>query len=62
MAGLHEYFHWCEDMGLEPVLAVYSGYSLDGTSITGDALIPFVQDALDELEVRHLSYGVTSWT
>ncbi|GME32572.1 Alpha-N-arabinofuranosidase A [Neofusicoccum parvum] len=48
--GLHEYFHWCEDMGLEPVLAVYSGYSLDGTSITGDALIPFVQDALDELE------------
>lgn len=27
--GLHEYFDWIEDMDLEPILGVYSGYSLD---------------------------------
>lgn len=49
--GLHEYLYWCEDMGLEPVLAIYAGYSLDGTAITGDALQPYVQEVLNELEV-----------
>lgn len=49
--GLHEYFDWCEDMGLEAFVDIYSGYSLDGTSITGSALDPYVDDALDELEV-----------
>lgn len=49
--GLHEYMYWCEDMGLEAVLAVYAGYSLDGTAITGDALDPYVQEVLNELEV-----------
>ncbi|KAB2575242.1 Alpha-N-arabinofuranosidase A [Lasiodiplodia theobromae] len=48
--GLHEYLYWCEDMGLEPVLAIYAGYSLDGTAITGDALQPYVQEVLNELE------------
>ncbi|KAJ3347640.1 hypothetical protein HDU83_001906 [Entophlyctis luteolus] len=48
--GLMEYLQWCEDMKLEPVLAVWAGFSLGGTSVTGDALTPFVQDTLDELE------------
>ncbi|KAJ3347441.1 hypothetical protein HDU83_002091 [Entophlyctis luteolus] len=48
--GLMEYLQWCEDMNLAPVLAIWAGYSLGGTSVTGSALTPYVNDALDELE------------
>jgi alpha-N-arabinofuranosidase len=49
--GLLEYLEWCEDLGIEPVLAVYAGYSLNGTHVNpGPDLQPFVQDALDEIE------------
>jgi len=49
--GLLEFLLWCEDMGSEPVLGLYAGYSLDGSHVaTGTALEPYVQDALDEIE------------
>ncbi|KAF4923586.1 putative alpha-L-arabinofuranosidase A [Colletotrichum viniferum] len=48
--ALHEYFEWCDEMRLEPFLDVYSGYSLDGTHITGEPLKPFVDEVLQELE------------
>jgi alpha-N-arabinofuranosidase len=49
--GLLEFLLWAEDMGAEPVLGVYAGYSLRGEHIEpGPALRPFVQDALDEIE------------
>jgi alpha-N-arabinofuranosidase len=49
--GLLEFLEWCEDMGAEPVLAVYAGYSLDGTFVKpGADLVPYVNDALDEIE------------
>ncbi|KAJ5106074.1 hypothetical protein NUU61_003421 [Penicillium alfredii] len=51
--GLDEYFYWCEDMGLEPVLDVWAGFALQSggnTPITGDALKPYVDDVLNELE------------
>ena len=49
--GLLEFLQWCEDMGAEPVLAVYAGYSLKGQHINpGPDLEPYVQDALDEIE------------
>ena len=49
--GLLEYLQWAEDMGAEPLLAVYAGYSLNGKHIThGPDLEPYVQDALDEIE------------
>jgi alpha-N-arabinofuranosidase len=49
--GLPEFLKWCEDMGAEPVLAVYAGYSLRGDHVQpGPDLEPFVQDALDEIE------------
>jgi alpha-N-arabinofuranosidase len=49
--GLLEYFEWCEDLNIQPVLAVYAGYSLNHTHINpGDDLQPYVQDALDEIE------------
>jgi alpha-N-arabinofuranosidase len=49
--GLYEFLLWCEDMGAEPVLAVYAGYSLKGAHVDpGPALEPYIQDALDEVE------------
>ncbi len=49
--GLMEYLEWCEDLHMEPLLAVYAGYSLRQQRVApGDDLKPYVQDALDEIE------------
>lgn len=49
--GLLEFLEWCEDLKVEPVLAVYAGYSLRGSHVaTGKDLEPYVQAALDEVE------------
>jgi len=55
--GLLEFLEWAEDMGAEPVLAVYAGFSLpsdahrSGITIKpGPNLAPYVQEALDEIE------------
>jgi alpha-N-arabinofuranosidase len=49
--GLLEFLEWCEDLKMEPVLAVYAGYNLKHTHIEpGPALEPYVQDAMDEIE------------
>ena len=49
--GLLEFFEWCEDLHMQPLLAVYAGYSMQQEYIEpGPALQPFVQDALDEIE------------
>lgn len=49
--GLLEFLEWCEDLKMEPLLAVYAGYSLDGDHVdAGPLLKPYVDDALDEIE------------
>jgi len=55
--GLLEFLEWAEDMGAEPVLAVYAGFSLPSdahrggiTIKPGPNLAPYVQEALDEIE------------
>ena len=55
--GLLEFLEWAEDMGAEPVLAVYAGFALPsdahrgGISIpAGKDLEPYVQEALDEID------------
>ncbi len=49
--GLLEFLMWCQDMGAEPLLAVYAGYSLEGDHVdAGPLLKPYVDDALDEIE------------
>ncbi len=50
--GLLEYLEWCEELNMEPVVGVYAGLHLNGGHDvrTGEALKPFVQDALDEIE------------
>lgn len=49
--GLLEFLEWAEDMGAQPLLAVYAGYSLSGDHVdAGPLLQPYVDDALDEIE------------
>lgn len=49
--GLLEFLNWCEDLNMQPVLAVYAGYSLKHEFVpAGAGLDRFVQDALDEIE------------
>jgi alpha-N-arabinofuranosidase len=45
-----EYMQWCLDMGMEPLLAVWSGLSLGGGVLSGTSLTPYVDDIMNELE------------
>lgn len=60
--GLLEFMGWCEDLGMEPVLAVYAGYSLKQQPVSpGPLLEPYVQDALDEIEYLTGDATTTYW-
>jgi alpha-N-arabinofuranosidase len=48
--GLLEFLEWCEDLHMQPVLAVYAGYSMHQRHVPLSDLKPYVQDALDEIE------------
>jgi alpha-N-arabinofuranosidase len=49
--GLLEFLNWCEDLKMQPVLAVYAGYSLAQEHVNpGPDLEPYVSDALEEIE------------
>jgi alpha-N-arabinofuranosidase len=49
--GLLEFLEWCEDLKMQPLLAVYAGYSMRQPHVApGADLEPYVQDALDEIE------------
>ncbi len=49
--GLLEFLEWCEDLKMEPLLAVYAGYSLGNHLVKpGPDLEPYVQEALEEIE------------
>ena len=49
--GLLEFLEWCEDLKMEPLLAVFAGYTLNKDYLeAGPMLTPFVNDALDEIE------------
>ena len=49
--GLLEFLEWCEDLNMEPLLAVFAGYTLNRDYLeAGPYLQPFVDDAIDEIE------------
>ena len=49
--GLLEFLQWCEDLNMQPLLAVYAGYSMKQEFVKpGADLEPYVADALDEIE------------
>ncbi len=49
--GLLEFLQWCQELHMQPVLAVYAGYALDHQYIPpGPQLQPYVKDALEEIQ------------
>ena len=49
--GLLEFLEWCEDLHMQPLLAIYGGYSLGGQVVKpGPDLDPYVQEGLEEIE------------
>ena len=49
--GLYEFLMWAEEVGAEPLLGVFAGYSLNGDHVdAGPLLKPYIDDALDEIE------------
>lgn len=49
--GLLEFLNWCEDLKMEPLLAVFAGYTLKGDYLDDPKLLqPFVDEALEEIE------------
>jgi alpha-N-arabinofuranosidase len=65
--GLLEFLEWSEDIGAEPVLAVYAGYSLssrehkEGIAIpAGAELKPYVDEAVEEIEYA-IGDASTKW-
>ncbi|KAF7972454.1 hypothetical protein HWV62_17936 [Athelia sp. TMB] len=48
--GLYEYLTFCEDVGMEPIMAIWAGYSLNGASVAeGAALEPYIQQSIDQI-------------
>lgn len=43
--GIYEYLVWIELMGMQSIMAVWDGYSLDGTSVAEDDLAPYIEQA-----------------
>lgn len=61
--GLLEFAEWCEDLKMEPVLAVFAGYCLGqgGRVEAGPKLEPYVQEALEEIEYLTGDAKTTKW-
>ena len=58
--GLDEYLQMAEAAGAQPVLAIYAGYTLNGSSDTGQTLTDDVTSAVDELHYC-LDPVTTTW-
>ena len=60
--GLLEFMGWCEDLGAQPVLAIFAGYALRQQCVEpGPLLEPYIQDALDEIEFLTGDAKTTYW-
>lgn len=60
--GLPEFLGWCEDLNMEPVLAVFAGYALKHDYVKpGPDLEPYVQEALEEIEYVTGDAATTKW-
>ena len=58
--GLDEYLQMAQESGAEPILAVYAGYTLNGSSDTGTTLTNDVTDAINEIHYV-LDPVTTTW-
>ena len=57
--GLLEYLRMAEDIGAQPLIGLFAGYTLNGQHVPEDQFEPYISDALDEIEY---AIGDTSTT
>lgn len=43
--GIYEYLVWIENMGMQSIMAIWDGYSLDGSSVAEEDLAPYIEQA-----------------
>ena len=48
--GLLEYLELAEQLHAQPLLAVWTGYTLTGNVVPQSQLAPYVQSAVDEIQ------------
>ncbi|KAI0040453.1 glycoside hydrolase family 51 protein [Auriscalpium vulgare] len=48
--GILEYLTWIESMGMQSIMAVWSGYTLNGASLAPDQLGPYIEQARQQIE------------
>jgi hypothetical protein len=41
--------YFCEDLGMEPIMAVWAGYSFDEKNVPENGLAPYIQAAIDQI-------------
>ena len=56
--GMLEFMAWCEEIGMEPVLAVFAGYTLNHQTVPAAEYPKYAQEAVEAIE--YLSGGVSS--
>lgn len=60
--GLLEFLKWCEDLKMEPLLAVFAGYTLKGDYFEDPKFLqPFVDEAIEEIEYVIGDKSTTKW-
>lgn len=59
--GLVEYMEWADDLGVEPVVAVWDGLALNGNFTTAAETEYWIQYALDEIEFLTGDAATTKW-
>ncbi|TFK41577.1 arabinofuranosidase [Crucibulum laeve] len=47
--GLLDYLNWCEDLNMQPIMAIWAGFALGGTSVAEAQLGPYIQQAADQI-------------
>jgi hypothetical protein len=58
--GILEYLRMAEDLGAQPLLAVFAGYTLNGQHVSESDYDAYIQDALDEIEYA-IGDTTTKW-
>ncbi|KAI0040454.1 glycoside hydrolase family 51 protein [Auriscalpium vulgare] len=48
--GLLEYLTWIESMGMQNIMAVWAGYTLNGESLAENQLTPYIEQARQQIE------------
>ncbi|TFK37413.1 glycoside hydrolase superfamily [Crucibulum laeve] len=51
--GLYEFLTFCERISAKPIMGVYSGLSLDGSSVQESDILPYIQQAVDQVFILH---------